>query len=354
MSNAITDAVVPVANPSDALEMFVRHLKEDHGIALDDREDGGKFLAMDGFRVDFQPRSNGLYVRVEAQNAGSLIFFKEEVAEHVAEIDPTAAENIRWSGEVAEAGSLPPNFKVLKVITAGEVFPGMLRVTLTHEDVASMTRDGIHLRLMMPFDRTRKPVWPRMAANGTPVWPQGDDKLHARFITLRHVRPEDGQVDIDIVRHDGGLISDWALQATAGQTVGVMGPAGPVKLPTMQGLFLAADGTGLPAVARYLELVTEDASGDVVVALPDGYGPFEYLPKSSLAVHTLPPERFAEEIMGRAEDLTEPGTTKYAFFAGEFQNAQDLRGVFKGKLGLDKHTQISTAYWRRGVCGFGS
>ncbi|MEM9062782.1 MAG: siderophore-interacting protein [Pseudomonadota bacterium] len=354
MSGTITDTIVPIADPSSLLQMFVSHIKEDHGIDIDQAEDGSRFIAMDGFRVDFQARPQGLYVRLQAAHETMLIFFKEEIASHVREIDAAAAENIRWSGEVTEAGELPPNFRVLRVIASTEIFEGMQRVTLSHEDTASMAANGIHLRLMMPLDPSRTPVWPRMAANGAPVWPDGYDLLHARFITLRHVRPDTGEVDIDIVRHDGGLISDWARQAAAGQTVGVMGPAGPMRLPSTENLFLAGDGTALPAIARHLEMAGSGASGDVVVALPEGYAPDDYLAATPLKVHVLPRERFEDEIVAVAEKLTEPGVTSFAFFAGEFENAQALRAHFKGRLGLDKNTQLSTAYWRRGMPGFGS
>ncbi len=348
------ETIIPVADSNAAMSVFVDHIVKDHDLSFDKTPDGAWVLQHDDFGLTFKPESRGLYVKISGPSANILVFFKESIAEHVGGIDATAAANIRWSGETAEVGDLPPNFKVLAVKQSRELFAGMQRVTLGHDDVGSLTADGVHLRMMMPLDPARTAVWPHMAANGAPAWPQGEDKLHARFITLRHVRPDDGAVDIDIVHHDGGLISDWATQATPGQTVGVMGPAGAAELKHETGLFLAADGTGIPAVARLMETASADATGDVVVAMPPGYDAASYFPETNLRLHPIAADRFEDDIVETATRLTAPGETAYAFFAGEFRNAQDLRRMFKQRLNLDKTTQISTAYWRRGAPGHGS
>lgn len=354
MTNAISETIIPVSNPEEVLQYFVAHVKEEHGMDLDTSPDGGRYMEGDGFRFDLRAESRGVHVRVEGPNEGVLIFFKEDLAEHVAELDPTAAANIRWTGETAVVGALPSNFKVLSLVGSGPVFPGLHRVTLAHDDVSSLAAGGVHLRLMMPLEPGRTPEWPRMAANGTPVWPQGENKLHARTITLRHVRPEDGEVDIDVVSHDQGMISNWSLRAQPGDTVGIMGPAGLTLPPHSQHLFLAADGTGLPALARLIDDLPEDATGDAVVAVADAYDPANYLPTSLFRIHKLPPDRFEAEVVTLSRSLTTPGVTQYGFFAGEFQNAQDMRMLFKEELGLQKSDQLSSAYWRRGVPGYGA
>ena len=78
------------------------------------------------------------------------------------------------------------------------------------------------------------------------------------------------------------------------------------------------------------------------------------LPRTILCVERLQPDSFRELILDRALALTEPEVTGYAHFAGEFRNAQDLRAMFKSRLGLDKTSQLSVAFWREGVPGFGS
>ncbi|MEM1049277.1 MAG: siderophore-interacting protein [Pseudomonadota bacterium] len=355
MTKTVSDTVIPVADGKALMALFIAHIRDEHEIELEETGDGTRFFEQEGFRLDLRSDPRGLYVRIEGPNANDLVFLKEEIAGHVAEIDATAAGNIRWSGETAQEGALPANFKVLQVVSTSEVFPGLYRVTLSHDDVSSLAAGGVHLRLMMPLDRSRTPVWPRMAANGAPVWPQDENRLHARFVTLRSVRPAHGEVDIDIVCHRGGLISDWAQKANKGQTVGVMGPAGNTVIPAdATRICLAADGTGLASVARLMETLPDGVEGDVVVAFASAGDARDYLPEGPLRLHAIEPARFDAEIGAAVRDLTRDTSIHYAYFAGEFENAQDLRRYYKTHLGLDKTRQISTAYWRRGVPGYGS
>ncbi|MEL7252771.1 MAG: siderophore-interacting protein [Pseudomonadota bacterium] len=334
------------------LEMFVRHVRDDHGMEFQIASDGTRFIEQDIFRVELGVQPEGLRVRLAGPNESALVFFREEIVHHVADLDTVAADAMRWDDESGwQEGQLPPNFHLLTVKHSNLLFEGMQRVTLSCPTIANTTQEGIHLRLMMPQDVTRTPIWPHMAANGAPVWPQGDDKLHARFVTVRQCRPEAGEIDIDIVRHDTGLISQFAQSAHEGQVVGGMGPAGMNHLPQHDTYLLTADGTGLPAVARLLETLPDTAKGDVIVALPEGV---DYLPQSPLTLHRVAPDRFETEILSMVKERAAQTPIAYGFFAGEFENAQEIRKFFKGGLGLDKSTQISTAYWRRGNPGFGS
>ncbi len=349
-----TETEIPVSDPVRLMSVFMTHIEEEHDLRFDQEKDGARSLEQDGFLIRFKPAPQGLYIRIAGPSESAFVFFKEEISEIVKEIDRTAAVNIRWSKELSETGKLPPNFKVLTLKESVCLFEGMQRLTLTHEDIRHFVSEDVHVRMMMPADPRRSAVWPRMGANGAPVWPRGEDKLHARFVTLRSVREAECEVDVDIACHDGGLVSDWALQAKPGQTVGMMGPIGSARLKFSQNLFLAADGTGLGMIARLLETAPDEATGNVVVAVPADFDVTAYFPKTRLNIITVDPEKFEQEVFDVAVDLTAPGKTGYAFFAGEFQNAQELRKMFKGRLGLDKNTQLSTAYWRRGVPGHGS
>ncbi|MGD1884452.1 MAG: siderophore-interacting protein [Paracoccaceae bacterium] len=336
------------------LDMFVQHIGKDHGIEFDTADDGDVFFEQSAFRVDFGLRPDGLSVRLSGPNETAISFLKEEVVEHVSEVDPKAAADIRWSGGRVDEGSHPENFRELTVLKSFEVFAGMQRVTLSFPGLDKVEGEGPHLRLLMPLERGRPPVWPVMAANGSPVWPDGKDKLHARFVTIREARQEHSEIDIDIVIHAGGLISDWATGAEPGSKVGAMGPAGMTSLPHAQRYLIAADGTGLPAVAQLLKRVGDQRDGDVIVAFPSSEVAAEYLPRTGLSVHVMDPAEFERELVPLVKEITDERVPDFAFFAGEFQNAQELRKHFKTVLGLDKTSQLSTAFWRRGTAGFGS
>ncbi|MEM7213032.1 MAG: siderophore-interacting protein [Pseudomonadota bacterium] len=349
-----SEAVIEIPNPKEVLLFFMDHVRSEHDMEFETADDGSRYLELVPFRIELLPEAAGLRVRLHGPSHDALSFLKEDLVEHVSELDQEAARNIRWSGEMAQVGELPPNFKLLTVTGTHVLSQNLQRVTLAHEEFSSLSQGGMHVRLMLPLLHGREPIWPRMAENGVPRWPQGEDKLHARFVTIRHIRAGEGEIDVDIVRHHGGLISDWSVATTPGETVGMMGPAGVERLPSSGDVFLAADETGLPSVARLLETATTALTGHVVVAATDDLDLQTYVPKTNLQVERLLPESFRERVLDRALDVTEPKVTCYGYFAGEFENAQELRAMFKSRLGLDKTAQLSVAYWREGVPGFGS
>ena len=347
MQKATAETLIPLDSPQALLTGFLSHLLDDHGMVFDRSGDNTHSFAQDGYVVELSVQPSALRIRLEAPDDNAMIFSKEGIVHHVAELDPDAAQQIRWSGAAPRVGEFPKNFRLLTVKRSEILFTGMQRVTLHYPDIDSLQGDGIHLRLIMPLNPARTPVWPVMGENGAPVWPQREDALHARYVTLKNIRSDVQEVDIDIVRHGTGLVSGWAQNTQAGQIVGAMGPTGRVNLPKAQSYFLAADGTGLPAIARFLENLPATACGDVVVALPDGVSPQSYFPETPLNIHTLTPDMFEAEVLDHALRLTRANVTDYGFFAGEFSNAQALRKHFKAGLGLDKTSQLSTAYWRR-------
>lgn len=332
--------------PQDMVTKILSHLKDDHGMAFRPKGAGGHVFEQDGYRIEFALRPRALEVRLQAPSDSAMQFSKEGMVHHIAAFDPALAETIRWQGLAQKVGAAPSNFRLLTLLRSRRLFEGMQRVTLHYPDIGALSAQGLHLRLILPCDPARPPVWPVMGANGAPVWPKGPDALHARYVTLKNIRPEREEVDIDVVRHGAGLISRWAQEARTGAKIGAMGPVGLSTLPQAPSYFIAADGTGLPIVAQLLARLPRDAKGDVVVALPQSLRPQDYLPPSSLRLHQLPPQVFDRDILGAAQRLTKPGTG-YGFFAGEFTTAQQLRDHFKGPLGLGKGQQMSTAYWRR-------
>ncbi|MEL6467217.1 MAG: siderophore-interacting protein [Pseudomonadota bacterium] len=350
--SAETDTLVPTSHAAEMLGEFVQHLSEDHDIDFRKETDGSHVVEQTGFRVAFRVADGGLSVSIRAPNEGALVFFKEEVAKHVGEVDPKAALAMRWSGEAAIAGDVPPNFRVLRVRSSRELFSGMQRVTMHMPGLADVVRDGLHLKLMLPSISGRAPIWPRMGPNGAPIWPTGSDALHARYMTIIAARPEVEEVDLDMVRHGDGLISLWAQSATPGDEIGAMGPAGMQGLPEAERYLLAADMTGLSSAARILGTLPDEAEGDVVLSAPEDCELSAYLPKTNLRIHRLAPDIFEAEALPLLARLAKRTTPQQAWFAGEFDGAQAARKLFKSSCGLKKGEQLAVAYWRHAHPGF--
>ncbi len=340
---------VTLSEVESAFKTVTDHIAE-HGIDPDPAGPADVRFRHEGAVIRLQHDKSDLRISLEAPSGNMLYFLKEAVALHVAEIDPLAAEDLRWSDQ-SGAVARPVNFCELTLLERSTPFPGMTRLTLSSDDAAFLADDGLHVKLMLPAERTRTPVWPSVSANGVTRWPEGPDRLHVRYFTLRALRPEAGEVDIDVVQHPGGMISDWALKAQAGERIGVMGPGGGQAPAQKDGLLLAGDETALPAIARILEACGPDASGHLVVAFPADSDPDSYLPSTSLKIHSLPPQRFRAEVLPLIQKVGSEERIANAWFGGEYTNAQALRQVFKQELGLGKGQQLSVAYWREGVRG---
>ncbi|MEM8699250.1 MAG: MFS transporter [Pseudomonadota bacterium] len=348
---AVSTGTMSVGDPKALLDFCHEEFTE-HGITCTWPKPDLLRMEEMGCLVEMKASEGTVDVLIDTPSDNFLTFIREEIIEHLEEYDPAAFRSLRWTGGI-KVGELPSNFRVLRAKARREIFPGLVRVTLEGVDVQALTKDGIHLRLMMPETRGRKPVWPVVAENGATEWPQGEDKLHARFVTIREIRIDAREIDVDVAHHDGGLISDWAAQEGDEQQVGVMGPAGDPSLDATENVVLAADYTGLPALARLIESVGGKVTGHAFAAAPSQDVLDAYLPNSKMQVTALPPERFSDEIAERIRACTNQPVS-FGWFAGEFSAAQSVRTVFKKEFGLGKKTQLSVAYWRAGVPGHSS
>ncbi len=302
--------------------------------------------------VEMKALEGAVDIRVDTPSENFTIFIRDEIIEHLEEFDPEGVRDLRWTGGI-KVGELPSNFRILRAKERRQIFPGLMRVTLEGIDVEALTRDGIHIRLMMPEERGRTPVWPVVAENGSTAWPTGEDRLHTRFVTIREIRIDAREIDVDVAHHDGGLISDWAALHGDKQEVGVMGPAGDHSLAHTKNIVLAADYTGLPALARLIESAGGEATGQVFAAAPSQEMLESYLPPSRMTVTALEPDRFSEKVADLVRTCaSEP--VSFGWFAGEFNAALRVRTIFKNEMGLDKKTQLSVAYWKQGAPGHSS
>ena len=340
---------IKLADPKSAFEHLVSHLAEDGLEPEPVSRDWVRFRRM-GCEVNFRYSAEELSVDLSAPSRSLLYFLKEAAALHVVQFDPLSADRIRWS-DAEDADSQPVNLTQLTLRRSEEVLPGMIRLTLAGAEVGSLAGEGIHVKLMLPADRSRAPVWPTVGSNGVTKWPQGEDRLHVRYFTIRHLRIDAGEVDIDVVQHKGGMISDWARDASPGEVIGVMGPGGGDFPEQHRGLLLSGDETALPAIARILEEIGHKAEGHAVIAFPDSVDPGTYLPETQVTLHTIPPASFRNEIERRIALISAEFSIRQAWFGGEHANAQALRRFFKKEKALKKGAQLSVSYWREGVRG---
>ena len=150
----------------------------------------------------------------------------------------------------------PP--RMLNVTSARHLTPNMIRVTLHSDEIKEMDGGcaGANCKLFLPQPDQSQDDFAAQLIDG----PRPD----VRTYTVRHIRPERGEMDIDFVDHgDTGPASAWARGATVGSFCGFAGP-GLVKLTEFYAdhYLVVADMSALPVAAATLEALPKDAVGD--------------------------------------------------------------------------------------------
>ncbi len=220
-----------------------------------------------------------------------------------------------------------------------------------------------------------------------------------RTYTVREVRPEASEFDVDIALHGRlGPASTWALDAQIGDRIVVCVPhtgfAGAFhggvdwRPPSeVDRILIAGDETALPAVSGILERLPADARGIAVVEVPDARDAAalssppsgvelrvaargdarvgtELLPAVRAAAAELldassAPSAELEDVDIDADLLWEVPTDAsgdpllarapfYAWLAGEAQPIKELRRHLVSERGVDRKAVAFMGYWRQG------
>ena len=201
-----------------------------------------------------------------------------------------------------------------------------------------------------------------------------------RTITVRAVRPEAREVDIDIALHgDLGPLSRWAQECGAGSRVVVIGPdqrvpeAAEVGLEWKPGnahqVLLAGDETAVPAIVSILEQAPLELVGDAWLEVPLAADCLDLRHPPGVRVHWVPREgrRHGEPLIEAVTDA--PATTvpaagpqegeeplwevregnreRFAWIAGEASTVRTLRRHLVSNGWAKEHVAFM-GYWRKG------
>ena len=299
--------------------------------------------------------------------------------------------------------------------------PSFLRITFTGDELERFADNGddqrINLVLPGPDGGPLVPPAPTDGSEDDHGWythwlalPH-EQRNPLRTYTVRQVRTEQREVDVDFVLHgDGGPASRWAGSVAIGDPAQLVGPnvrhAGSTRAtgwnppPGRPDLLIVGDETAVPAVASILEGLPTDARGRVLIEVPDPDDVLpltapdgvriEWMPRRGRAHGALlaPAVRLAAEMMlagvtpapvpappnptdladladlGDVEALDEdpdelwdvpepleqPTTAGvYAWLAGEAGCIAGLRRHLVKELGLDRRSVAFMGYWREGV-----
>lgn len=249
----------------------------------------------------------------------------------------------------------PIRIRELTLLRRANVTPRMLRLTLggdNHAGFESHIADE-HVKLLFPEkpgDLSRIPT-----QNGDRLrWPK--PIVASRDYTVRRYDPVAGEVDIDVVVHDGGLAATWARTAEVGSSIWVAGPPRGIRIPDEFGWqAYLGDETALPAISRRLAELPRTTRGIAVIEVADENEEQHLDAPDGVEVRWLHrgglPAGTSGLIAREALTIDVPrGGGAYVWYAGEQSAIKPLRAWVKA-AGLGPGEFDLTGYWRRGAHG---
>lgn len=310
----------------------------------------------------------------------------------------------------ARAAYRPYRLTIARIATLG---PHLRRVTFTGDELAWFGRDGLDQRIKIVF-----PVPDRgyadFGVDDEAALLAGDwyARLRAlppeqrspfRTYTVRRIRPEARELDVDVVVHapgageEPGPAARWIATAAPGDELVVVGPDAR-SLDSAIGIdwhpgdarevLLAGDETAAPAIGAILESLPADVRATAFVEIPDAAdavapdrnaAAITWLPRHGAAVGTLldPAVRAwvaanrgaIAPALSRIRDAAEldrlealdvdrellwdsPGEAErpfYAWIAGESAAVKSIRRFLVSETGIDRKAVAFMGYWRAGL-----
>ena len=289
------------------------------------------------------------------------------------------------------------------VLRIADLSTGMRRVTFTGDSLWTFGTDGLdqRIKIVFPVDGGFGPLdWEsELVESGEwySRWRELPDEQRVDFrtYTVRAVRPERAELDVDVVLHEPlgeaeGPGSRWIRTVQVGHPVVVIGPDA-ASLNSTDGIdwrpgdattvLLAGDETAAPAICSILESLpaemkatafieierAADAQAIVVATdvehywiargagearLGDAVADWLVDNRAEYAQDLAASTQLVEDVDVDVELLWEapergPGQF-YAWLAGESAMIKSLRCLLVSEVGIDRNRVAFMGYWRRG------
>ena len=164
-------------------------------------------------------------------------------------------------------------------------------------------------------------------------------QFQTRYYTVRSW--EGGELTLDVVVHEHGLVTEWAQRDCVGDVVGISAPKGSVELPAAASwVLLVGDLTALPAITRIA--ASTDLPVTAYVETPDG--PLDgYVDRPVTWLE--PPATGDSGLAELVRWLTWPAGDGYFWMAGESAQMRAIRRHLRHDLGLAASAYDVMGYW---------
>lgn len=248
----------------------------------------------------------------------------------------------------------PPRFRIVHVQRVAPVTPRLVRVTFTGSefDGFALGDPAASVRLLIPPAGSSELA---MAAwNGNEfLLPDGTRPAIRTFTPLRFDAATN-ELDLEIVLHGRGRISEWATAATPGAAAAISGPGrGYAIAADAPAFLLGGDESAIPAIRQLLgrlpaaaavEVHVEIASPDAAVALPD-HG------RTAITWHpSIPSAPPGTALVDAVRAATIPDGTRI-WVAGEAAAVQRIRRYLFEERTIPRPLATVRGYWKHGRAG---
>ena len=228
------------------------------------------------------------------------------------------------------------------------VTPNMIRVTCAADWIRDLRPgiEGAHFKLFLPAPDQSAEDFARQLEDGP--------RPTVRTYTIRHIRVEAGEIDIDFVDHgDNGPASAWSRRCKTGDFAGFGGP-GPVKLTefTADTYVIAADMSALPVAAATLEAMPRDAKGTAFFEITSEDDRQEIDAPEGVNVHWLlhpDPHQPITASIDQITALPDFNGKVQTCIAGESGMIRALREEIVNRRAVPKGDAYISGYWKIGL-----
>ena len=170
-------------------------------------------------------------------------------------------------------------------------------------------------------------------------------QFQVRYYTVRSW--VGGELTLDVVVHDVGLVTEWAARDVVGDTVTITEPKGSFAMPAdAEWLLLVGDLTALPAMARIAEHVDVPTRIWAEAADRAELERAGYLPDKAEVTWLEPPDGGGSNLAAVVEAIDWPPGAGYFWMAGESTQMRAIRKHLMRERRLPGTAYDVMGYWR--------
>ncbi len=253
------------------------------------------------------------------------------------------------SNDVAPIRREPPTFRRLSVIRVQTITPYLSRVRLGGEALEGFVIEApaSSVRLLLPPAPDQSLVVPTWNGNEFLF----DDGSRPSIRTFTPLESEPDSIALDIVHHQGGVVSDWVQAVKPGGEAAISGPGRGYSVDQNAAAFvIGGDETAMPAIGQLLAEIPPHVATDTIIEVRDPAATVP-LPESEsrmLSWVVRPDGQSPGTSLERQLRKTETPPGVKVWVAGEAASMHRIRKFYFDERGLERRDVTVRGYWKHG------